>query len=254
MSSDDQDRSAQTRPQIRLRLFDAFAVELDGARVELPPRTQRLTALLGVRGPLSRGVAAGLLWPEVREDRARASLRAALCAAQRLLPDLIVSRPGDLRLGPQVRTDVADFRALLRTSHHGHKISDAVLDLLPGAPLGGCLVPGWTDDWAVAERELLLQLRLHTLDACAAALAAAGDVGTALELAAAAIQADGLRESAHRRLMQIYLDDGNTVAALRQYEVFRTTLWRTLGLRPSPLMQALIESIRRPRPKASVLR
>lgn len=242
MSRDDR----QAPAVIRLRLFDAFCIEADGARIEVPPRTQRVVAVLALRGPLSRGVAAGMLWPAVPEAKARASLRAAVCAGQRLLPDLLLSRPGDLRLGTTVHADLTAFRNLLRGSRHAENIPDTVLDLLPGGPMGGPLLPGWTDDWAVAERELLLQLRLHTLDACAAALAAHGDVGTALELAAAAIQADGLRESAHRRLMQIYLDDGNTVAALRQYEVFRITLWRTLRLRPSRLMEALVEGIRHP--------
>ena len=60
------------------------------------------------------------------------------------------------------------------------------------------------------------------------------------------LQADPLRESAHRRLMQIHLAEGNIAAALGQFDRFRELSHRTLGIEPSRLMLDLVAGIRRP--------
>jgi DNA-binding SARP family transcriptional activator len=232
---------------VRVGLFETFSVTRDGRRVDLPGRSQRLVALLALRGPLARGAVAGMLWPEASEERARASLRAAVCAAQRADPELLRSRPGDVRLTAAVDTDVALFRSVTRASRRpsGH-VPSLAWQLLPGGPFAGSLLTGWTEDWVVAEREVLHQLRLYALDAWAAAVAAVGDIAGALELASAAVQADPLRESAHRRVMSIHFADGNVAAALRQYEHFRALLDRALGIPPSHLIQELADRIRTP--------
>ena len=83
-----------------------------------------------------------------------------------------------------------------------------------------CLLPGWYDDWVVLERERLRQLQLHALDRLAAALLAAEEPGRALDAALVAVQADPLRESAHRIVVRIHLREGNALEALRAYERF----------------------------------
>lgn len=265
MDSDHGCRFGADAHAVKVTVFDALDVEVAGHRLEIPGRCKRLIALVALRGPLGRSMACGLLWPEVPEDRARASLRAAVHTAHRLLPGLLTGAQ-EIRLAEGVQTDVAEFRRLVRASRRaastehpdpvggsagstwpeGWDGSDTALDLLPGGPLGGPVLPEWNDDWVIAEREVLGQLRLRALDAWSAAYAAHGDLTTALELAAAAIQADPLRESAHRRLMQIHLAEGNIAAALGQFDRFRELSHRTLGIEPSRLMLDLVAGIRRP--------
>jgi DNA-binding SARP family transcriptional activator len=66
--------------------------------------------------------------------------------------------------------------------------------------LGGELLPDWDDPWVEGERERLRQLRLHMLEAVADRFTATGQFGLAIEVAFRVLQADALRESAHREL------------------------------------------------------
>lgn len=95
-----------------------------------------------------------------------------------------------------------------------------------------CLLPGWYDDWVVLERERLRQLQLHALDRLAAALLAAEEPGRALDAALVAVQADPLRESAHRIVVRIHLREGNAPEALRAYERFAQLLSRRWAWHP----------------------
>jgi DNA-binding SARP family transcriptional activator len=56
----------------------------------------------------------------------------------------------------------------------------------------------------------------------------------------AAVAADPLRESAHRRLALVHMDEGNFAEALRQYDVYRRLLRTELGLPPSPRFRRLV--------------
>ena len=62
----------------------------------------------------------------------------------------------------------------------------------------------------------------------------------AVEAALAAVAAEPLRESAHRALIGVYLAEGNTISAHRQYEVCRRLLADELQVAPSRLMQELM--------------
>uniref|UniRef100_UPI003873C577 BTAD domain-containing putative transcriptional regulator n=1 Tax=Actinoallomurus spadix TaxID=79912 RepID=UPI003873C577 len=48
------------------------------------------------------------------------------------------------------------------------------------------------------------------------------------------------RESAHRAVALVHLDEGNPAEALRQYEVYRRLLHAELGLPPSQRFRGLI--------------
>ena len=115
-----------------------------------------------------------------------------------------------------------------------------------GRRLAGPLLPGWTDDWLLAEIERIQQLRVHALDIWAARLLAVAAYPLALSVAEAAVLADPLRESAHRRLMEVHLAQGNTASALRQYQRFSALLREELGIRPSRLIQAMADRITGP--------
>jgi DNA-binding SARP family transcriptional activator len=228
---------------------------LDGPRltvgpdiVHVPVRSQRLVAFLGLRGAQPRTLIAGMLWPEAPEERARASLRAAVRDLTAKLPALLLVHPSQVSLARDVHVDVLRFRqvahALLRPTPSEDAVT-AGLALVPGGALGGSLLPGWHDDWAVAEAERLDQLRLHALDALVGRLLDRPDPAQALQVALAAAAIDPLRESTHRTVMRVYLAEGNPVDALRLYERFRTTLRVAMGIEPTRRMLDLVEQIQR---------
>lgn len=99
------------------------------------------------------------------------------------------------------------------------------------------------------EQERVRQLRLHVLEALAAALSAEGRYGLAVEAALAAVQAEPLRESAHRALIAVHLREGNGYEALRQYESFRERCRRELGVPPSPRIERMLAVVRIPSPR-----
>jgi DNA-binding SARP family transcriptional activator len=225
-------------------------------------RSQRLVALLALRGPQSRTLASMALWPGVDEAHARTSARATLWTLANQAPGLVEAVAGDVQVARDVHVDVHRFLALTRSILDGDaRMSAAPPGTLaagsggrriPSPPgtaervdlsdmLGGDLLPSWQDDWIVLERERLRQLRLHVLEQLAADLVAQRRFAEALQVALDAVAIDPLRESAHRMVVRIHLSEGNVAEALRRYERFRLLLKEALGIEPSRQMTELVE-------------
>lgn len=116
--------------------------------------------------------------------------------------------------------------------------TDEVLSLLHGDVL-----PSWDEDWILVERERHRQSRLHALEALSESLRAAGRHAEALQAALAAVAGESLRESAHRRVIEVHLAEQNPGEALRQYEIYRRLLHEELGLSPSDSIRHLVQSL-----------
>jgi DNA-binding SARP family transcriptional activator len=235
------------RASLRLILFDGWRLTRNGGGVHVPVRGQRLVALLALRGPQTRALVGGTLWPEASEQRAQTSVRAALWALHQQAPGLVEAIGGEIRLASHVLVDVKEFlthaRGMLHLREPSRPRTSSALAPSSGW-LGGELLPGWYDDWVLVERERMHQLRLHALEALTDHLIERGDYAEALEAALTAVAADPLRESAHRLVMRAHLAEGNAAEALRQYERFRVLLRESLGIEPSRQMAELVEQIR----------
>ena len=72
-----------------------------------------------------------------------------------------------------------------------------------------------------------------------------GDAESALPYARRLVTLDPLNESAHRLLMQVYIQVGQHNAALKQYQNFEQILRKELGLDPQPETHALYKQIRK---------
>lgn len=228
---------------LRLRLLREFALEDAGTRVDVPVGTQRLIAFLALRGPSHRCFVAGMLWPEVPESQALASLRTGVWRVNRARAGCVVSDGPQLGIPANVVVDT-DEHEIFTTRLLREHLEDAEWiaehwDLL----WRGELLPGWYDDWVVFERERHHQLRLHALEYLAALLTRLNDLPAALHLALEAVRAEPLRESANARLIEVYLAERNVHDALRQYDAFCALLWRELGLHPSPQFRRLLPAI-----------
>ena len=90
------------------------------------------------------------------------------------------------------------------------------------------------------EQESFRQRRLHALERGADLLCRAGRYHDALTAGLGAVRSEPLRESAHRRVIQVHLAEDNHAEALRQYDHYRHLLARELGLAPSATMRGLV--------------
>lgn len=223
-------------PDLQLHLLGGFELRLRGRAVSITSGSQRLLTFLALHNrQLTRTYVAGMLWPEVPTDRANANLRAGLWrlpAPCRLAVDQSAQY---LRLVADVPVD---FHTAAATAQRLLDRSQACLDdglsRKARLQLVDELLPDWyDDDWVLPVRERFHQLRLHALEALCERLTAAGRYGEAIDAGLAAVDAEPLRESAHRTLIRAHLAEGNQVEASRQYELCRHLLEEELGVQPS---------------------
>lgn len=236
---------------LHIYLFDHLRIT-DGAGG--PPRAVRSRAqrlvvfLLLNRRPLTREQVAFTLWPDGPESWALGVLRRAL----------------------------SDLRAVLNSPGHGEWIlatdtalqwnrdapcwidvdafQDAVIQGTPSALHRAIdlyvadLLVEWEDEWVVAERERLRQLRAVALRRLAEHYRALGRHPTAIALARQLVAHDPLVEPAHRDLISLLYASGDRAGALSAYEQLRELLDDELGVEPMTETQALRAAIVEGRP------
>jgi DNA-binding SARP family transcriptional activator len=220
----------------QLLLLGGFRLIYRGNPLRVGASSERVLALLAMRRrPAYRRSVTRELWPEQDEKRAAGNLRSVIWR----LPPGLVERAGDqLTLGCEVHCDVADFAAWAQRLVDG--VPSEALGVVDWEPYLADLLPGWDDDWLLIERERVRQLRIHALDALSACLTAAGRYSDGVAAGLASVEAEPLRETAHRAVITAHLAEGNRSEAIRQYETYRTLLLRELGLGPSPELTKLI--------------
>lgn len=232
---------------VHLRLLGCFRLEVDDAVIPLPLGTQRLLALLGLRGSLSRPRLAGTLWPDTSQTQALTNLRHVFWRLQCAIPQrvVVVAAGVELALAADVDCDVARLEREARRLWAGDSVVSLVEAPAPGTPglsPGSVedLLPDWDDEWVLGDRERLRQLHLHALEAYAEALLAAGQFGLALHFALTALSADVLRESAHRTVIKVHRAEGNISEARRALDRCRAILENDLGVAPTAETLALV--------------
>jgi DNA-binding SARP family transcriptional activator len=226
------------RAGVRLRLLPTFRLESEGATLHVPAGAQRLLAYLALQdGPVLRASAAGALWVGSTEDHAHASLRSTIWRLGHFGVPLVTADRDVLGLGDQLEVDfwqvVDQARQLIADP------ASCDVATVDAGSLSVDLLVGWYDDWVVLEQDRLRQLRVHALEALARQLAAEGRFGPAVDAAFAAVQAEPLRETAHRTLMETFLAEGNAAKAIQQYRRFAELLARAVGIAPSQSLQHL---------------
>ncbi|GAA3494835.1 hypothetical protein GCM10019016_019350 [Streptomyces prasinosporus] len=227
------DRDRPYRPRAEVSLLGRFAFRLPQGHVYLAPTTQKVLVLLAVHAHgMTRGSAAALIWPHLPDARSAASLRSALWRLSRAGGpcQVVVSDSRHLRLDRDVRVDLHTAHDLVRDL-----ATDRRATRPPTVPacLRQDLLPDWSESWLLMVREHFRQTRLHALEACSRRLRASGHMDAAMEFAMAALEADPLRESAHRCVSEIHLAEGNVADALRFYDIYRRQLREELGLVPT---------------------
>jgi DNA-binding SARP family transcriptional activator len=230
----DQTSSAERGlPRIQLRLLGRFELSSGGRTLRVSPAGERLLAYLGIRpDPVPRAVVATALWPNCTDVRAAANLRSALWRLHERQPVTPVRHhDGVVALAPEVAIDINDL---------SERLGRPAVDEVSIAILRQDVLPGWPEEWLVATREWFRQIRLRALEKLSDQHRSAGRMDAALAAGMAAVSCDPLRESAHRRLTQVHLAEGNFAEALRQYQIYRRLARAELGLPPSPQFRTLV--------------
>jgi DNA-binding SARP family transcriptional activator len=226
---------------LRIRALGDLAVEVDGEHRSLPPG--RAAALLGWLalnpGLHPRTRLAPLLWPEVLDSSARASLRTAVWELRRALGsagerlETTRDRVG-LADGGDVWVDVREVEALQSEG----RLEDA-LELCAGE-----LLPGIEAEWLDAARADHRARVLDLLARLADAAEAAGQTQRAAALSGRAASLDPLSEELHRSWIRRLAGAGDRAAALAAYAAFRSRLLATLRVAPSPETERLVQELR----------
>jgi DNA-binding SARP family transcriptional activator len=225
-----------------LTLVGEFELLVRGHQLRIPRSAERVLTYLALAGrPVARTRLTGVLWEEGSGQGAAKSLRSTLWRIRRAGADLVLARDDRLWLCPDVTVDVADLTVLAKRLIH--QPDTEALTRLPLLVECAELLPDWDDEWVVADRERYRLLRLEALERAASALVERSCFGDALVAALAAAQADPLRESARRLVVQVRIAQGNAAEAIRSYREYQALLRREFDLEPSRLMDQLIHPL-----------
>ena len=232
---------ADTGAQV-VRLLGGPYVTASRRRQEVPEGSKQLLAFIALRRRrVGRRHAAGTLWTGVDEERAAGNLRSALWRLRRAGIDVLLADKWSLALRPDVLVDVHLMDQWATRLIDG-TASAADLAVSPSWADVLELLPGWYDDWVLAERERLRQRMLHALEELSRRLVRAGRFADAVEAAVVAIGAEPLRETAQRVLIEAHVAEGNLSEARRIWREYRDLVHRELGVDPSGTLLTALDA------------
>ncbi|MBW6455042.1 MAG: hypothetical protein K0A98_04075 [Trueperaceae bacterium] len=205
-----------------------------------PTRPHAALVYVAVRGGfVRRAELADLLWPELDDEHAYASLRQAL---QRLgrggLGDLL----GRDRIGLWLTgdCDLACFRAAVAEQRWRDAVHVHAGPLLQGFEIDDA---GEFAAWLASERAAVAEDWRRACRALLAGANAEGRRGEALRYADLLVRADPLDEQAVREAMQAAAADGDRLGVARRYEELASLLRRECGVEPEVATRALLERL-----------
>jgi DNA-binding SARP family transcriptional activator len=251
-------QATQALERLSIQLLGDFCVTVGSRAIDEREWTSRrarsLVKLLALapRHRLHREHVMDRLWPDMGPDDGANNLHKALYMARRILePDLpprcassylqlrhdmlLLEAPGGLWI------DVEAFEAAAREAHE-RQTSQAYREAL--RLYTGDLVPeDHYEDWVIAHRERLSELRVTLLVELAGVQEHSGDLSAAIETLQQAVASDPVHEEAQGLLMRLLVQAGRRHLALRQYQALRAALQRELEVEPEASLQALYQDI-----------
>jgi len=220
-------------------------------------KSQAMLAYLGVKPAqmVSRDKMAGLLWSSTATEQARQSLRQTLSSLRKELAQIssdrkILVEEGDfLSVDPAlVHIDVAEFEKLAASASDENLRRATALyrgDFMEGFELD----EERFDQWVLAERDRLHRMALRVHGQLIESQTRAGNLDEAIATSQQSLRIDPLQESVHRTLMKLYMDSGDLVNALQQYDACSKILKRELQVEPDVDTKRLFTQIAQLRAK-----
>ena len=239
----------KVKARLHVRLLGTPEVSMEGmsfALNQLKPRAL-LYYLAATGEPRTRDHLATLLWSESGQSEAYHSLRSSLYqlrkALQAVQADQVLISDGDL-LGLDTSSyecDVIEFHRLMSLDNET-SLSKAIA-LRRSLLLQGFSIPDapMFDDWVQVENSRLNHVCFEALERLAGWAEERKAWTIAVGYAKQMVHIDLLSEPAQKRLMRLYLLQGDAGLALRQYRQFEKQLKQELGIAPSSETRALYE-------------
>ncbi|HET7203507.1 MAG TPA: AAA family ATPase, partial [Steroidobacteraceae bacterium] len=214
-------------------------------------KAQALLGCLAVQpgAPLGRDFLATLLWEDSDPELGRASLRQALAALRKALPDghaeALCSDTTSVWLDPaRAASDLARFRASLQAGSFDATATQVPTEeLLAGLDAKSVAFEQWLEQ----QRSLFRRQRIEALEQVAARCAASNDVDGHRAALERLLTLEPVQERAHRALMDVLARQGRWTEALRQYRLCRELLRRELDVATEPATDALYRDLLRRR-------
>lgn len=243
-----------------MRLFGSPVVEIDGAPIAISRnKTLALLAYLVCSArSFTRDHLAAMFWPESDSSRARGGLRQLLAELNRCLGhDLLVTGNDRVGVDPRagVRVDVREFQDQCETclgpdrnlsgsalEEMERSVTMATPEFMEGFSLPDC--PAF-DEWQFDTRTELRSRLFELTKKLIPLLKRGGEISRALKLARKLVVLDPLDEENQRLLMVLLAQNGDRIAALRQFRLFCWKLREELGAEPDDQTVGLYEQIRR---------
>jgi DNA-binding SARP family transcriptional activator/predicted ATPase len=254
---------------LTVRLFGPFQVYLNGEPVK-GFRSDKARALLAYlcteeMRPHRREKLAGLLWPDVNEQSARANLRYALANLRHVLgdqtgsretsasSDFLITTPQTIQLNPtsDFRIDVATFSVLTCQLRFGSQVKqdplilEQAVDSFHGEFLEGFFLHASPvfEEWVLLNRERFHRLVMESLHQLAEYYRQTCQYERALPFALHHVELDPWQETAHRQVMRLLALSGQRAKALIQFETCRRILSEELEIEPDEETRGLYQQI-----------
>jgi DNA-binding SARP family transcriptional activator len=240
----------------RITLLGSLRVEQADRVVTrfLTYKTGALLAYLAYRLPhlQSRETLIEMFWPEGSLERGRNNLSIAVSSLRHQLEPpgmlagtILIADRQKVGLNPgTVSTDMEEFDTAQKAAASASSDAEQVDRLEQAMALyTGNLLPGYYEEWIVAERERMADTALQTLRRLTRLLARRKDLSGALDYALKAVTADPLREEAHLDLIKLYAASGQLSAALQQCHTLEHILKDRLDAAPSSSARRLKREI-----------
>jgi DNA-binding SARP family transcriptional activator len=236
---------------LELRFLGQFDIRLGEVSINIPSRpAQSLLAYLALMAGTAhrRERLAGMLWPDVEDDSARAGLRQGLWRIRKAL---------EARLPSGVQYLLADDLTVAFNTKSAYWLDPAALDTpdddaanvesLQHALVAyrGDLLPGFYDEWVLRERERLegvFERKIGRLLDCLVEMRRWPEV---LEWAERWIAVGHVPEPAYRALMLAHSERGDRARVATVYQRCRELLFEELGAQPSAQTRELFERLSR---------
>ena len=181
------------------------------------------------------------LWPELSADAAANSLYKSMHYLKGVADGAAVLRANVLALSPGVSVDLDAFATCARNALDSGDagMCDEALALCPGQLLPDDVYEEWTH----RPRAEVEALRVRLLSLASVRAVASGRLDVARDRLEQIVALDRTNEDAHRGLMRILHQSGETQLAQQQYERCRDALRADLDVEPAPATEKLYQTI-----------
>ncbi len=209
-------------------------------------KSQALLAYLAMKPSqhVSREKLAGLLWSSTGPDQARQSLRQTLSSVRKELSQIapkqktLIEENDLLSLDRSVTCDVPELESLIGAGTE--EALKQAIDLYRGDFLEGFVINEERfDQFVIGERDRLHRMALRAHAQLVELQSRRGALDEAIGTAQRSLRLDILQESMHRTLMRLYIQSGDIVEALQQYETCARVLKRELRIEPDAETKAV---------------